>query len=176
MVGEKTLLNNVILFKRQYSEDHRGTYEPLYVKDIYTESIKEHTGDIVEFMEDDFATSSKHVLRGIHGDDRTWKLVTCLYGSYYIVVVNCDPNSDKFGQWQNFTLSDTNKYQLLIPPFHGHAYVVMSDKAIFHYKQSCIYQGMNKQFTYKYDDSRFNIWWPIKNPIVSERDDRGFVK
>jgi len=46
----------------------------------------------------------------------------------------------------------------------------MSDNAIFHYKQSCIYEGIDRQFTIKYNDPRFNVWWPIKNPILSDRD------
>ena len=126
-------------------------------------------------MEDNFATSTKHVLRGIHGDDRTWKLVTCLKGRFYIVVVDCLEGFPAFGKWQSFILSGENKNQLLVPPNYGHAYLVMSDEAIFHYKQSCIYQGMEGQFTYRYDNPRFDIWWPVKDPIVSRRDFLGRV-
>lgn len=175
MKVEKTQLTNVLLFHHDYHEDHRGTYEELYNKVDYSEVIKQETGHDIEFLEDDFAVSSKHVLRGIHGDDRNWKLVTCLRGRFYIVVVNCDKENEDFGKWQNLVLSSENRKQVLVPPNHGHAYVVMTDEAIFHYKQSCIYQGMKKQFTYRHDDPRFNIWWPIKNPILSKRDASGKV-
>jgi len=166
----KTKLENVLLFQLEQFKDHRGTYVPAYHKENYSQIIKKELGKDVEFVEDDYAFSVKNVLRGIHGDDRTWKLVTCMYGEFYIVVVNCDKESDNFGKWESFILSRENGKQILIPPKYGNAYLVLSKDAIFHYKQSCYYQGQGKQFTYKYDDPRFGIKWPIKNPILSERD------
>ena len=165
-----TKLKNVLIFEHYSFEDHRGTYEELYNKKKYGKAIKDIIGEVIDYLEDDIVISFKHVLRGLHGDDKTWKLVTCLKGKYYIVVLNYDENSPEFGKWQSFVLSDQNKKQILVPPKHGHGYIVMSNEAIFHYKQSCIYQGMSKQFTIKYNDSRFKIWWPIQNPILSARD------
>lgn len=174
---EKTKLKNVLVFRHFCFEDHRGTYEELYNKRDYLEVIKRETGWEPKWREDNIATSdSKYVVRGFHGDDRTWKLVTCLYGKFYIVVLNYDKDSPDFGKWQSFVPSAQNKMQVLIPPKYGHAYLVMSDFAIFHYKQSQIYQGMKKQFTVKYNDPRFNVWWPIKDGLLlSERDERGEV-
>ena len=173
----KTSLQNVLLFQLDHREDHRGTYTRLYHQEEYTKIIQDLTGQIVKFVdgEDGFAASSKNVLRGIHGDDRTWKLITCLEGRFYIVIVNCDEGSPDFGKWQNFILTYENGKQLLIPPKHGNAYLILSDHAVLHYKQSCLYLGKNQQFTYKWDDLRFNIWWPIKNPILSRRDELGYV-
>jgi dTDP-4-dehydrorhamnose 3,5-epimerase len=171
----KTNLKNVLLFQLKHHEDHRGTYTRLCHRDDYRKIIKKQTGEDVEFIEDDYAYSSKHVLRGIHGDDRTWKLVTCLYGKFYIVVVNCSESSKDFGKWQKFILTRENGKQLLIPPNYGHAYQVLSDEAVFHYRQSSYYKGKTRQFTYKWDDPRFKIWWPVKNPILSQRDELGYV-
>jgi len=175
LAAEKTNLKNVLLFRHFVFEDHRGTYEELYNSRDYGEVIKRETGCEPEFLEDNIAVSTRHVLRGFHGDDRTWKLVTCLLGKFYIVVLNYDAESPDFGKWQSFVPSYENKMQVLIPPKHGHAYVVMSNKAIFHYKQSSIYQGMAKQFTVRYNDPRFGVWWPVLNPILSIRDERGYA-
>ena len=171
----KTKLDNLLLFQLEHFKDHRGTYTAIYNKEEYSETVKRELGKEVKFVEDDYAFSKKNVLRGIHGDDRTWKLVTCLFGKFYIVVVNCDKESKNFGKWENFILTRENGKQVLIPPKYGHAYVVLSDEAVFHYKQSCYYQGMKKQFTYKYNDPRFKISWPIKDPILSKRDEMGKV-
>lgn len=171
--ASKTKLDNVLLFQFEHFEDHRGTYAPVYHKEDYAAVMKKELGKEVEFIEDDYAFSRKNVLRGIHGDNRTWKLVTCMFGSFYIVVVNCDEKSDNFGKWESFVLSRENGKQILIPPKYGNAYLILSDEAIFHYKQSCYYQGSEKQFTYKYNDPRFNIRWPVKNPILSKRDETG---
>ena len=90
------------------------------------------------------------MLRGIHGDTKTWKLISCLQGSFYMVVVNNDPNSSQYREWASFTLSDTNHLQVLVPPKFGNGHVVMSERAIFHYKQSTEYDRAS-QFTASFD-------------------------
>lgn len=146
-------------------EDFRGSYVELYNAKIYKES-----GITQNFIQDDISTSSKDVLRGIHGDQTTWKLVSCLHGSFYIVVINNDVESPEYKQWQGFTLSATNRIQVLIPPKFGNGHVVLSDKAIFHYKQTSDYDRAS-QFTIIWNDPDYGIWWPIKNPILSQRDE-----
>jgi len=115
-------------------------------------------------VQDDLSVSRHNVFRGIHGDDVTWKLIDCLYGEIYFVVV--DPQTR---QWQSFILSPMSGLQILVPPKFGNGYLVLSDWATFHYKQSTCY-GEHKQFTIKYNDPMYRIYLPIKNPILSERD------
>lgn len=166
---EKTNLDGVKLIKPYVFEDFRGEYVETYNEDIYKEA-----GVSVDFIQDDISVSRKHVLRGIHGDSETWKLVSCHYGSFYLVVINHDEDSPDFGKWQGFTLSDKNRHQILIPPKHGNGHVVLTELAIFHYKQNTYY-NQKGQFTIKWNDTKFNIWWPIKNPIMSKRDESGFI-
>jgi dTDP-4-dehydrorhamnose 3,5-epimerase len=173
METKLTGLPGVILFEHECYEDHRGTYEELYNKEKFDAQCSLLLNKTIGFKEANIAVSTKHVLRGLHGDDRTWKYVTCLKGKYFINVLCYDEESDHYGKYQSFVLSGENKKQLLIPPKHGHGYVVMSDEAIFHYQQSCTYRGMGEQFTVRYNDGRFNMWWPIKNPILSKRDESG---
>jgi dTDP-4-dehydrorhamnose 3,5-epimerase len=145
-------------------EDFRGTNTEIFNEKIYEESVAN-----VKWKMDSVSTSSRHVLRGIHGDDSTWKLITCLHGSIYLVVVDARPTSSKFRQWVSFTLSDKNRKQVLVPPGFGNAHLVMSDHAVFYYKWSEYYDRLN-QFTIKWNDPEYNIWWPVSNPILSERD------
>ncbi|MDD2904644.1 MAG: dTDP-4-dehydrorhamnose 3,5-epimerase family protein [Syntrophales bacterium] len=173
MQVERTTLPNVLLFTHECFEDHRGTYEELYNKIKFDEICNQYLGHTIEFLETNIAVSSRHVLRGLHGDNRTWKYVTCLKGKYFINVLCYDEESICYGQYESFVLSEQNKKQLLIPPKYGHGYVVMSEEAIFYYQQSCVYRGMKEQFTIRYNDSRFNMWWPIQTPILSKRDEIG---
>ena len=85
--------------------------------------------------------SRKHVLRGIHGDAETWKLVSCIQGAFRLVVVNCDKESELFGQWVSVDLSEENCKQVLIPPKHGNAHLVMSERAIFSLQTKYILQS-----------------------------------
>ena len=160
----KTNLDKVLLIEPDVFEDLRGQYIEIYNEELYRKK-----GIDVKFVQDDIAVSFKNVLRGIHGDSKTWKLISCLKGKIYVVVVNCDSRSNNFGKWQSFTLSEKNRQQVLIPPKHGNSYLTLSNISIFHYKQSTYYDR-SKQFTHKWNDPRFKIRWPIKNPILSQRD------
>ncbi|MFC1497439.1 dTDP-4-dehydrorhamnose 3,5-epimerase family protein [Verrucomicrobiota bacterium] len=167
MKVEKTKLSGVLLITPEIFRDHRGEYIETYNEKTYKEN-----GIPVDFIQDDISVSKKDVLRGIHGDQETWKLISCAYGKIYAVIVNCDETSESFGKWQAFNISDENRSQVLAPPKHGVAHLVLSEKAIFHYKQSTYYNP-GGQFTYKWNDPRFNIDWPINNPILSQRDESG---
>lgn len=160
-----TTLDSVRLIKPPtIFEDFRGHYVETFNERLYREAgIDQH------FIQDDISVSRRHVLRGIHGDDKTWKLISCLQGSFYMVVINNDPQSSQYRKWTSFTLSDTNRLQVLVPPKFGNGHVVMSEQAIFHYKQTTDYDRSG-QFTLIWNDPALNIWWPVQNPIVSERD------
>jgi len=167
MKVEKTKLDGVLLIKLEPSRDFRGMYVETYNEELYKKN-----GIDIPFVQDDISVSSKHVLRGLHGDSETWKLISCLAGAFYFVVVDCDEESSNFGKWQAFTLSRENSHQVLVPPKYGNAHLVLTDEAIFHYKQNTYY-APEKQFSYTWNDPRFNIWWPIKDPILSQRDEFG---
>ena len=162
---EKTALDGVLLITPPtLFEDWRGEYVETYNEQLY----REHGID-VPFVQDDISVSDKHVLRGLHGDATTWKLISCLHGKFYLVVVNNDPDSSQYRRWTSFVLSDTNRKQVLIPPKFGNGHLVLSDKAIFHYKQNTYYDRAG-QFTLLWDDPELGLWWPVPNPLVSRRD------
>ena len=148
-------------------EDFRGFYIEMYNEKLYNEA-----GIDVRFVQDDISVSYRGVLRGIHGDRKTWKLISCLYGKFYLVVVNNDKDSAQYKQWDSFVLSEHNRTQMLVPPKFGNGHLVLSERAIFHYKQSTCYDR-SEQFTLLWNDPKLDIWWPVKNPILSRRDEFG---
>ena len=163
----KTKLDGVLTIQPYVFEDFRGEFVETYNDKIYRAA-----GVDIDWVQDDVSISTKGVLRGIHGDQETYKLLSCLHGKLYFVVINNDPESPQYGQWESFILSDVTRTQVLVPPKFGNGYLVLSDKALFCYKQSTYYNRAG-QFTLKWDDPRFNIWWPIKAPILSLRDETG---
>ena len=165
LVVHKTPLDGVLLVEPPTNfHDFRGEYVEIYNEELYRKAGIEYA-----FIQDDISISTQHVLRGIHGDAKTAKLVSCLYGKFYLVVVNNDPGSPQYRQWTSFTLSDRNRLQVMIPPKFGNGHVVMSDWAMFHYKQNTTYNRVG-QFTLVWNDPELGLWWPIANPIVSRRD------
>jgi len=165
MMVENTKLDGVLKVTPPTNfEDFRGSYVELYNQSIYTSS-----GITCNFIQDDISTSRKNVLRGLHGDANTWKLISCLHGSFYLIVANNDENSSQYRKWEAHTLSDSNRSQILIPPKFGNGHLVLSESAIFHYKQTTEY-NRDGQFTILWNDPTWNFWWPINEPIVSTRD------
>lgn len=147
-------------------QDHRGLYGENYSKKDY-----ELAGINLDFKSHTYSRSHHNVLRGLHGDSRTWKLISCLGGEFYLIVLNFDRNSKQFGQWERFTISEDNRRQVLVPPNFANGHYVTSESAIFFYYQSEYYLGAENQFTVRWDDPKFEIKWPFTGePILSKRD------
>ena len=77
----KTNLNGVFKIKLEPFTDFRGKYLELFNKSLFKKINKG-----IRFVQDDISIS-KNVLRGIHGDNKTSKLITCLYGKFVLVVI-----------------------------------------------------------------------------------------
>lgn len=161
---KKTLLKDVYKVVPSEFNDFRGKYIETYNKEFFQKKkIK------INFVQDDISISKKNVIRGIHGDYKTYKLITCLYGEIFLIVVNNKKNSLQYKKWQSFKLTQKNRTQILVPPGFGNGHCILSKSAIFHYKQNTYYD-LKSQFTIKWNDKNYNFKWPIKNPILSKRD------
>lgn len=128
----------------------------------------------ISFVHDKFSISKKNVLRGIHGDDKTWKLVSCVSGNILQVVVDMRKSSKTFLKWESYELDALDQKMILLPPGFGNAFLVKSDEATYYYKLAYHggYADAEDQFTIKWNDPRLKINWPISNPILSDRDKR----
>ena len=150
---------------------HSTKNDPLLLNIVNSANIAcgYHAGD-EETMNLIVSISKKNVLRGIHGDYITWKLITCLHGKFLLLVVNNIKNHKEYKKSQIFELSEDNNLQILVPPGFGNSHYVKTKRAIFHYKQSTLY-NKKLQFTIKWNNANFRFKWPFKsNPITSKRD------
>ena len=172
MIVEKTKLDGVMLIKPEVFEDHRGWYTMTYNERDYGKALEPHGVSAPRFVEDDISISTTNVLRGIHGDKRTWKLISCLEGKFYLVVINNVEGHKQYRQWTAFTLSEYNRHQVLVPAGFGNGHLVLSERALFSYKQSAYYDP-ESQFTLVWNDPALGIWWPTSDPILSRRDQLG---
>jgi dTDP-4-dehydrorhamnose 3,5-epimerase len=156
------IFNEVKIYQPSSFEDYRGELYTLFNQD-------EHK---LIFNHDKVAVSRQHVLRGLHGDDKAWKLITCLGGEIYLVVVDNRPESLNYLKWDSIILTSNNKKQVLIPPVFANGHLVLSQEATFFYKWSYPgeYPDVKDQFSLNWNDPKINIYWPISNPILSTRD------
>lgn len=159
------LFDDVVVSVPEIYTDLRGDLWTFYKQDEFI--IK----DLI-FNHDKFSTSKKNVLRGIHGDFKSWKLITCVYGELYFVAVDNRKESNTYWKWNSTILDDKKRKIVLLPPGVGNGFLVLSDDSVFSYKWSYSgkYPDVEDQFTIKWDDSTLNINWPIANPILQRRD------
>ncbi|HLQ37330.1 MAG TPA: dTDP-4-dehydrorhamnose 3,5-epimerase family protein [Planctomycetota bacterium] len=161
-----TELDGVKLIVPEAFTDHRGAYVELYDTDKYRAACAGIT-----FVQDDISVSKQHVLRGVHGDFVTTKLVSVLHGEGYALLADNRRDSPTFHRWQAFTLTGGNRWQLLIPPGIGNSVLALSD-IVYWYKQDTHFVA-GRQFTLRWDDPEWGFAWPIADPILSARDQRG---
>jgi len=162
-----TELHGVRRIEPEAFRDHRGSYVEIFD----TEKYREVTGGRV-FVQDDISVSHTNVLRGLHGDWQTTKLVSVLHGEGYALLADNRPESPTYRRWQAFTLSGENRVQLLIPPGIGNSVLAVQGPLVYWYKQDQ-HWAAGRQFTIRWDDPDWGFEWPVAEPILSERDRRG---
>lgn len=163
-------LNGVYIITPSIASDNRGN--------IYTSFLKDEIDKLLPnglyFKHDKFSHSSQNVLRGIHGDTKSYKFVSCVYGEILQVVVDMREDSPTYLQYEKFHISKDSQRFILIPPNMGNAYFVKSKEAVYHYKLA--YEGeyidAPEQFSFAYNDERIGIDWELNGiePILSKRD------
>ena len=167
-ITQSKIIPDILIIKPSVFWDLRGNIYSSFNSDLYKEILPKK----LDFKHDKFAESKQNVLRGLHGDSKTWKLVSSVYGEIYEVVVDMRPESPTYLKWDAFTLKSDDYQQILIPPNFVNGYYVKSEKAIFHYKLA--YDGeyidAEEQMTFLWNDERFKIHWPCTNPILQGRD------
>ncbi len=145
-------------------EDYRGENVMIWNDADYSKYLPD-----IHFVEHNLWCSHKGTLVGIHHSPHCWKLYECLYGRAWYAFIDMETN-----EWQGITLTDRNRYQVIKPPCYATGLLVLSDYAVVHVMQSQYYDPEKPdQITYRYDDKRFNIKWPLYDFILSQRDMEG---
>jgi len=167
-IEKSKIVPDVLIIKPSVFWDLRGNIYSSFNIDSYKEILPKR----LDFKHDKFAESKNNVLRGLHGDNKTWKLVSCVYGEIFEVVVDMRPESPTYLKWDAFELKADDYRQVLIPPNFVNGYYVKSDKAVFHYKLA--YDGdyidAAEQMTFLWNDKKIGIKWPCTDPILQGRD------
>lgn len=147
-----------MMYKNDKYFENRGS--------IYT--IYDRRDISINFVQDKISKSNQGVIRGFHGDDKTWKLITCLYGKIKLVTYNVDNGSKREYIMDG---DDSESVSVLVPPRVLNAHQCLSNHCIFHYKWSEFYTSPEDQWSVKYDDSEISPNW-ISGfcDIISDRD------
>jgi len=157
------MFKDIKIVNNKNFKDFRGLLWTSWKKDNFKK---------IKFNHDKFSLSKRKTLRGFHCDFKSWKMVTSVYGKFLFIVIDMRKNSKNYLKHKRWILDYKKPKSILIPPYYANAHLCLTDFCIFHYKWS--YKGKyidaKQQKSYRWNDPKFKIRWPIKKPILSFRD------
>ena len=158
------VLSGLIQIEPKVHRDLRG-----FFLESYSDARCRGLGICDSFVQDNHSFSKEGVLRGMHFQPGQAKLIYCPRGKIFDVVVDIRKGSKTYGKWEGFYLDGVDHRQLFIPDGFAHGFCVLSEEAHVIYKVSSYFdKGLENGFSW--DDGEVGIAWPIKHPILSDRD------
>ena len=158
----KTKIDGPKIIKTTIFKDSRG-----FLKEVYRKNI---VGNI-EFPFDVMSYSKKNVLRGLHIQTQKpqAKIITVTYGKIFDVAVDMRKKSKTFGKYVGINISDKDDYSFYIPVGFAHGFICLSKNCTINYKCS-EYRNPKFEKTVSWNDKSIDIKWPIKKPLLSDKD------
>ena len=166
MQVERTPIEGLLIVTPKVFPDHRGFFFESYNEDRFRE-----IGIDIRWVQDNHVRSTRDTLRGLHfqrGKGQA-KLVRCVRGRLWDVAVDIRPDSPTLGKWSAVELTEENKKMFFVPVGFAHGYAVLSDDAEALYKCGSVYDP-ELETEILWNDPDIAVEWPVKSPILSERD------
>jgi dTDP-4-dehydrorhamnose 3,5-epimerase len=162
----ETGLDGLVLVEPEVHGDARG-----FLVETFSAGAWASFGVDGPFVQHNQSRSARGTLRGIHFQTSPGqaKLVRCSRGSIFDVAVDLRRDSPSFGRWEGHVLDDERHRQLLVPVGFGHGFCVTSEEADVCYLLSSAYDP-ETEAGIAWDDPDVGIEWPLREPILSERD------
>ncbi len=164
---ERLEIPDIVLVKPKRFTDYRGFFAELYKRTDYL------SNDIpYDFVQVNMSMSRKGVVRGLHYQVKPYeqgKLITVVSGRIYDVAVDIRRNSRYYLKHVAIELSSSDLKLLWIPPGFAHGFQALEDDTLVLYLVTKEYSPQHEKCI-KWDDPTLSIKWPIKEAIVSEKD------
>lgn len=163
---ERLPLDGAYLIDAFYAPDNRGGFCKDYSLELFRENGIEY--DLKEVF---YTYSHKGVIRALHFQriKQQPKLVRCIHGHVFDVIVDLRLNSVTFKKWLGFDLTGENHKELLVPAGFAHGYLVLENDSIVSYKCSEKFYG-EYDSGIVWNDPDINVAWPLNqldgSPII----------
>src|SRR5262245_27528955 len=168
MQFHKTTLDGAWLIQLDPARDNRG----FFARTFCTEEFSAH-GLETNFPQHSISYSaSKGTLRGMHYQREPHsevKLLRCLRGTIWDVIIDIRPNSPTFRCWQGFELSDSNRHQLYVPKGFAHGFQTLTENVEVSYLISESYSPA-AACGIRHNDPIFSLAWPLPVSDISDKD------
>ena len=164
----ETKLKDLFIIEFEKSEDERGSFYRIWDKKIFQENgLNDNLVQIsISF------NKKKGTLRGMHFQKKPFeeaKIVRCTKGKIFDVVIDLRPESKTFMNWASFELDSNESKILYIPEGFAHGFQTLEDNTELVYQISNWYSPEHASGL-RWNDNKFQINWPIQNPIISKKD------
>jgi len=150
--------------------DERGWFARYYCRNEF-----EEIGHHKEWVQLNHSVSyKKGTIRGMHFQKQPFaeiKMVKCIAGSIYDVIIDLRKDSETFLQWFGTELSAENKKMLYIPEGFAHGFQCLSDNCELIYHHSEFYKP-EAEAGIRFDDPQVKIEWPFSMTMISPRDEQ----
>jgi dTDP-4-dehydrorhamnose 3,5-epimerase len=159
-------INEIILIKRKNFVDNRGEFIKEFEKTPFTPYF------LPDFKEEYLAISKKNVLRGLHyqiDPKPQGKLISVIEGIIFDVAVDIRIKSNTYLKFVSLELSSNKLESIWIPPGFAHGFLTLSEKSIVLTRCTNEFDS-DLERGILWNDPKIGINWPIKNPILSEKD------
>lgn len=170
MLIKSTDFDGAKLIELEPLRDERGLFARTFCERVYAES-----GLTSTFPQHSMSyTAAAGTIRGMHfqrGSAGEVKVVNCMQGAIFDVIIDLRAGSSTHGRWQGFHLSVQNRTRLYIPKGFAHGFQTLTDDAEVAYLISAFY-APEAAGGVRYDDSFFSIRWPRPVTTVSDKDRR----
>jgi len=163
----ETKLKGAFIIELDLLEDERGFFARTFCQDEF----RKHGLNPCIAQCNISYNKNKGTLRGMHYQAKPYeeaKLVSCIKGSIYDVIIDLREDSDTYCQWFAVQLSSPIS-QLYIPEDFAHGFQTLEDDTTVFYQMSEFYHTESARGV-RWDDSKFMIYWPLVNPIISVKD------
>jgi dTDP-4-dehydrorhamnose 3,5-epimerase len=168
MLFEATMLKGAWLVHLEPAWDNRGFFSRTFCIDEFAAQGLE-----TRFVQHSISFSAhKGTLRGMHYQREPHsevKLVRCVKGAIWDVIIDLRPNSPTYRQWKAFELSDRESSQLYIPKGFAHGFQTLSDDVEVNYLISEPY-AKHSATGLRHNDPSFGIPWPLPVQVISHKD------
>jgi dTDP-4-dehydrorhamnose 3,5-epimerase len=171
MKFQETYLKDSYLIEINKQEDERGFFARLFCK---KEFVKK--GLNTKWVQINNSLCKKSgTLRGLHFQKSPFqevKLIRCIKGTSWAVIVDLRKNSKTFGKWFGTELTEKNKLMIYVPKGFAHGYISLKPSSEILYLVSTYYAPEAEE-TLLWKDPEISINWPLKPKLISNKDRLG---
>lgn len=171
MIFTSTPLDGVMLIDLEPKKDERGFFSRYYCENTFAQQ-----GLNTRWVQvNDSLSIQKATLRGLHFQTEPYaevKLIRCVQGCIWDVVVDIRPTSPTFRKYFGAQLSDQNRTMMYVPEGFAHGFVTLQENCEIIYMVSEFYNPQAEN-TLLWCDIEIDISWPVKPAVISEKDQHG---